>query len=457
VVSGGNLTAQSVLRWNGDVRQAKFVTDRGRLGHFEILLEPPEMAQPLVAQITFSNPPPGGGTSPVGLFTVQPASGAQAPRLSGQVLVILGSAAAAGPKLTVSGASFSAGLRAFWDGAEILVEVTSATAMNITPPAGDMTRVGQHSLYVSLNGMISATVPVIFARNLSAAVAVADVASQKLYLVAARSSNAQTSDLDLVTLDMRQGEILESLAGAGTGVTALALSDDGTYLYKVLNDVTGNTAKASVQRYNTVTRQVDLSWALPDGASVYAISTVPGSPNTSILTLYDGVMAIYDRDQPRSNTWGASGQIGQALFPPVFVTPSRAFLKVGGQCWSWVDFDAQGFTNAQNCASEPAEARHDSGLTYLTDGNRNFPVSLPTAGLVSVPTQAPQFSMDLLRRRVFQLSTPAGPRVVATYSLDSQEQRTLFTLGFIPPGGGLWTNENGAAVVLAIPYLTIVQ
>jgi hypothetical protein len=189
---------------------------------------------------------------------------------------------------------------------------------------------------------------------------------------------------------------------------------------------------------------------MQDGISINSIDAVPGSPDATILTLSNGVMAIYDRDRPRANTAATSVR-------PLFVTPDRAFLKLGGQCWTWADFDATGFTNVQSCVTEPAEVRHDHGLTYLSDGNRNFPVSLPTAGLVAVPIQAPQFAMDPARRRVFQLSPSNSLRALATYNMDNQEQRTLFMIGSSGFYSGLWINENGEAVVLSYPYVTIVK
>ena len=451
VISGGNLTAQSTLLWNGQPRDARFVLDRARLGHFELLLEPLELAQPQVAQITFTNPPPGGGVSPVAVFTVQPSSGG-VPRLNVPGVVVIGAPAISGGRVAFTGSNFVAGMRAFWDGADVPVLVTSATAISVSPPAADLLHVGQHSLYVSLNGLISATVPVIVVSSLAIGPAVADVAGQRLYMIGGSISNFPQA-LDLLILDMRQGDLITTIPGGGSGVGFLALSDDGQYLYLGVNDLSGTVATSAVRRFNTTTRSIDLSWSLPPYINIWAIAAVPGSPETVIVGTTDRAITIYDRDQPRARTFQ---NLIQSTTTIPFVTANRLFLTATPQCWSWVDFDPTGVISSQQCGPEPPEVKHDSGVVYLTDGTHNYPVATPLVP-VSQFILPPILAMDLSSRRVAQLSNNGSSRTLTLYNMDTQQQQTLFTFGSAQSSSGLWFNQSGNLLVQSFPYLTFVR
>lgn len=106
----------------------------------------PGNRRPGFADITVSNPAPGGGTSAPVRFVIAPSSGSGPPYLgapSNLHHVAIFSIRNMPPLLsaiTLSGSVFAPGSRAFWDGAPVPAEFPEKGGVIITTPEGDVSR-----------------------------------------------------------------------------------------------------------------------------------------------------------------------------------------------------------------------------------------------------------------------------------------------------------------------------
>ncbi|MEO7145563.1 MAG: hypothetical protein ABI165_18870, partial [Bryobacteraceae bacterium] len=211
VIRAANLSAASALYSNGSPRAATFVPDSStaRSGRFELLLEPPDMAQPAIAQITGSNPAPGGGLSVPAPFTVEPASGVGVPVLNTPTPLTFGGTPSLGPQISLTGSGFTANTRIFWDGASVPVSSFTATRIAIQPPAADLTKWGAHDVYAMDGVFQSPTVREFIGRSVDVRSSAYDPAQNVLYVLSRSTLYADASDL--LILDGATGSLLNSL------------------------------------------------------------------------------------------------------------------------------------------------------------------------------------------------------------------------------------------------------
>ena len=472
VVRATNLTSDSVLYWNGQVRAASFVVDPpGKAGHFELLLEPAELVKAFAAQITVSNPGPGGGLSTPANFVAGPTTDNGVPVLYAPYNPFLfgGRTAQPGPTLSFGGSGFTSSTRAFWDGVEVQASLVSPTALKILPPAADLQRWGVHKVFVRNGAYPSATVTVFVARSIQPGTIVADPAHERVYLLA---SPDYEKPADLLTFDLHDGSLLNTATGIASSAMQMAMSVDGQYLYfndQVLSQ-DGKSWTLYIRRYNCATAKVDLVWQPLSSfeAGLYSITnllTPAGSAETLIVQLssnsstFTHPLRIFDRDKPRpidSSTLGLYVE-GTAYF----ATGERIYngiLPIGGrQCWQWVTYDSTGVNGGQTqCSSTAPDAVYDSGLTYLTDGERTYAVSMPAQ-------QAPQYAclstpaglvVDLARRHVYGVRVSCGNSYgpVFDYSLDSQQLQTKIPYS-LPQ---LWITKSGGLLAANAGYIMLV-
>jgi hypothetical protein len=473
VVRATNLTADSVLYWNGQVRAANFVAEPpGRAGHFELVLAPAELAQPLVAQITVKNPGPGGGVSTPATFSVESAAGTGAPALYTPSSPNLFDDSTASPITTVDlrGSGFSASTRAFWDGVEVPASLVTPTNLRIQPPAADLHRWGSHKVYVRNGANTSVTANVFVGRSIPNGSLAVDLAHERVYLLTSPNYGKLA---DLLIFNLNDGALLDTRAGVASSPMHLTMSVDGRYLYfgdQVRSNDSGSWT-TFIRRYNCAAGQVDLAWQpfTKREAGVTNIAnllTLAGSAETLIVQLSDNSSAsshpirIFDRDKPRpvdSETLGLYVE-GDAYF----ATRERIYTGTsavgGGQCWLWIDYDATGVTGGQTqCSTTAPDAVYDSGLTYLTDGTRSYAVSVPTrpGQLGTCQPVAPALVVDLARRLAYGTRVQApcigGENPVIEFSLDTQQVQTK--IPYTLPQ--LWVTPSGAVLAANARYITL--
>jgi hypothetical protein len=448
VIRGTNISAGSILNWNGVPRAASFVVDPPNTsGHLELILEPSELAQPASTNVTVTNPAPGGGTSPPAVFAIQ-AAGATPPALTNHV-VTFGSGTV-GPQIQFAGRNFSDGIRAFWDGNEIPATAISSTIVGVTPPAQDLQHIANHSLYVQVGTLASNTIPVMVGFDITTSPASVIDPSGTLVYALSSTSFASNALYDLLTFDLASGTLVSRVASLVPQPIAMAISDDGAFVYI---GAIAPPGAMTVYRYNTASASVDLTWTVAppvvSSGLTQAILTVPGSPEM-VVVAWNGVLSIYDRDQKRpADTFLPVLTVVQGT--PVFVTSSRILLNSGGSipCWTWVDFDGLGVESVQNsCASAPPGLMQDGVLSYLTDGTRVKGVSL-----AGTSTTAAVVAVDLAGRKAY---SPASQSQITQFNLDTAAQTPRSFLGggsgptdfFVSADGQVFVRNAGQLFVL---------
>jgi hypothetical protein len=433
VVRSDNLRRDATLYWNGVPRAAQFVADSPSSGgHFELLLAPSELAQPLTARVTVGLPAPGGGMAPEALFAVV-APGTTLPVVNSPTNPpIFGGTPPLGSKIGLTGSGFASSTRIFWDGSEIPVEFVSATRINVQPPAADLARWGGHTVYAMNGALRSTDATVYIARSVSSYLAAADPVRRKLYAIQTVYSNPQTT-YDLAILDLATGEPLQTVAGVANSPQAMVVSTDGAYLY-----IADGGSSPRIRRYNVDAGAFDPDVTLaydPYGSSLPALVAIPGSPQSVIFWNAAQGVTIYDNGQARPNGPAAAGfKTGDS---PVFATASRIYLNAPtGACWQWMEFDASGITGGSpNCSpAAPPDAVRDGAFLYLTDGDRTYPVWLPQ-DQSSGPYGSRRMIADVPHRVVYVTAVAGSSARVLQYNLDNQQLRLLAQ--FLSPGSPL--------------------
>ena len=138
-VNGSNFLSTSVVQWNGSARQTTFVSGT----QLTATITSADLAAPGTAQITVSNPSPGGGVSSALLFTI-----------SNPVPVITSinpaSAATGGPAftLTVNGSNFVSSSQVRWNGSPRPTQFITSSQLTAAIPASDLAAAGPVSVTV---------------------------------------------------------------------------------------------------------------------------------------------------------------------------------------------------------------------------------------------------------------------------------------------------------------------
>jgi hypothetical protein len=477
VIRAENLSTGSVLYWNGSPRAASFVLDSStaRTGHFELLLEPADLAQPAAVQVTVSNPAPGGGLSAAAAFAIQPASGATVPFLnSPSVPFTFGGTVALGPQISMGGSGFTASTQIFWDGASVPVSAFAATSIAFQPPPASLAQWGVHSVNAVNGAFQSPTVKVSIGRAVNLRRSAYDPVKSILYVLSGATAAVPS---DLLILDGATGKLLNTLPALLTGVGLMAVSANGQYLY-IANDI-GSSSLAQIFRYNTETATVDLQWQIPSFngqvfSQVNSIVTPPDSPETLVVSSNDNQgnsqVLIFDGNRARaltSVTAGFPAASSTSGYPLFFASSTRIYGGVsvlsnnvtGNPCWIWLDYNAAGISGGQSaCADAPPEVQHDSGVDYLTDGARVYVISEPSP--TAFTNYPPDLTGDLTSRRAWQFDAPAvGPALLFEYNMDAQQLQLLTQLQINNSlgAGTLYSMGNGAALLALSSYIFVSQ
>lgn len=145
-VAGSGFIDTSQAEWNGFDRAVSFETASTQLS---VMIPPTDVASAGIAQVTVTNPAPGGGTSSAVTFVINPVQN-DGPTISVSSPFSPQNAAAGGPAFTlaVSGTNFVAGDFVSWNGAPRATTVTTSTQLSAQIDKTDIATCGFASVAV---------------------------------------------------------------------------------------------------------------------------------------------------------------------------------------------------------------------------------------------------------------------------------------------------------------------
>ncbi len=277
---GADFTISSVVLWNGSPRQTVFVSTT----HLQAAITVADLSAVGTASVSVSNPPPGGGTSAAGQFTISP-------NPLPSIFSISPSTAEQGSAaftLTVNGSNFVTGSTVQWNGTPRPTTFVSGTQLTAQIGAADIATFGNATVTVSnptpgggLSGNLAfgVTFPVTAVDQASQDL-VYDPLQKVLYLSV--PGTAATNPNTITIVDPVSATVTGSVF-AGSNPNVLAISGDSTLLYA------GMDGSSSVQRFTLPTLTPDISFPL--GSNIFGpmtaldIQVAPGAPHTTALTL----------------------------------------------------------------------------------------------------------------------------------------------------------------------------
>jgi len=288
VVTGSGFVSTSSVLWNGNFRSTNYVDETT----LEVQVESWDIYWAGTAQITVSNPWPGGGTSLPLTFTIDPPPPNPTPTLTS---ISPTSADAGGPSftLTVTGSGFVASSSVLWNGSHLSTTFVDATTLSASVPAERLASVGTASISVQSpwpGGGTSSTAtftvtmpsqPGVTLVGVAANDLVWDPYQRKIYLSVPSASPLHPNTI--TELDPFTGQLGASqFAGSEPGT--LALSDDGQYLY------VGLGGASSVNRFVLPGLAPDVEIPLGRDATYgpyYAgdLQVAPGAPRAVAVSL----------------------------------------------------------------------------------------------------------------------------------------------------------------------------
>ncbi len=279
------------------------------------------------AEVTVSNPAPGGGISNAVSLAIEPPEPNPVPTLTS---ISPTSAGAGGPSfmLTVTGTGFVAYSRIVWNGYYLSTTCVDANTLTATVSSSQIATPQAVTVYVSNpmpGGGMSESQTFTVTRSAQPGVTVVsleanDIAwdpyQQKIY--ASVPSVSAVNPNTVTALDPFTGELTGS-TWVGSEPDRIDVSDDGQFLYVALR------GGSSVERLTLPDLSPDLSIGLgrdPTYGSFYAndLQVAPGSPRTVAVSLstagsysHSGGLVVYDDGTPRrttvSNTYNLYGSL----------------------------------------------------------------------------------------------------------------------------------------------------
>lgn len=401
---GANFTVSSSVLWNGSSRPTTFLaTD-----HLQTTISSADIAAVGSATVSVSNPPPGGGNSALGHFSINPNPVPSVFNMT-PVTAQQGSTAFT---LTVNGSNFVNSSTVQWNGSSRPTTFISNSQLTAQIPATDLATFGNETVTVSnpapgggISGNLTfgITFPLTSVDQLSNTI-VYDPLQKVIYLSV--PGTAATHPNTISILDPVNGTITGSVP-AGSNPNVLAISGDSTLLYA------GIDGSSSVQRFTLPTLASDISFPL--GSNTFGPMTVldmqvaPGVPHTTALTLAspgvspsaDFGVEIMDDSTARptiAKGFGPGGG-GGVLYDSLQWGPDATVLYAGNNEDTGFDFyrltvDATGVTLAQDAPGLlpgfSARIHFDSvtGLIYSDQGQAINPVNGTPAGTFNISGNA---------------------------------------------------------------------
>ena len=311
-VTGSGFVSSSQVLWNGSALTTTFVSSTSLTAQ----VPASDLTSAGNASVAVQTPSPGGGTSsalsfivnnPVPtLTTLSPAS------ISADSLAFT---------LTVTGTNFTSSSQILWNGAALSTTYVSGTSLTAQVPASDVSAAGTASVDVitgspgggtsaALTFTIAAAATNLSVIPLQGSDLAWDAAHSKLYV--AVPSTASSNASSIVTVDPVTGSF-SSAQQLSTSPSGLAVSDDGQFLYAVVNGAN------SIQRFILPAMTSDIQWSVGTlaevgepavNALVDDVQVQPGAPHTIAVSLQaqfgENTIAVFDDNIERSNVAGGS-------------------------------------------------------------------------------------------------------------------------------------------------------
>jgi len=319
-ITGYNFMSSSAVLWNGSARTTTYTSST----QVQAQITAADIANSGSAQLSVTNPAPGGGNSGAAEFLISPTSN-PAPT----VLSLNPSSVNAGSPaliLTVNGSNFVPTSTIEWNGVVLPTNYLSDAHLEAQIPASDLAAPGVAGVAVvnpTPGGGVSTTfsfginyLPMVV--NQLANDMVWDATHQVIYLSvpSLASSNGNT----IATLNPATGSI-QAAQFAGSEPDVLALSDDSQFLYA------GVDGSSSVQRFTLPNLLPDIKYSL--GAGPYPqgpyfgvdLQVAPGLPHTTAVSrgasnvspVALGGMEIFDDATVRSTAADSPGDLYDSL------------------------------------------------------------------------------------------------------------------------------------------------
>ena len=280
--AGTGFISTSAIAWNGTALATTYVSSTS----LSAQIPASDLASAGKASFTVQNPAPGGGTSAALTFTVTPPPN-PVPTITSLAPDHAVESGAAFP-LTVTGTQFIATSEILWNSSPVSTTYVSSTSLTAQIPASDLTSAGTASVAVqnpapgggtsnSLSFTINPPTTLLNILNIQGTDLVWDASREEIYVAVPSESSANPGTVTVV--DPVAGSITssKSLSSAPSG---FAISDDGQYLYAVIN------GGATIERMTLPGAATDIQWTLgKDPMSVAQflagdIKVQPGSPHT---------------------------------------------------------------------------------------------------------------------------------------------------------------------------------
>jgi hypothetical protein len=326
-IAGYNFMSSSSAQWNGSARTTTYSSGT----QLQVQLTAADIATAGSAAVSVTNPTPGGGNSGAAEFTINPTSN-PVPQLqaSNPNSVDAGSADII---FTVYGSNFIPTSVIQWNGVALTTSYLSGSYLEAQVPAANLANPGvaevvvvnpgpgggpSTSLPFAINGF--SYTPLVVSQLANDMVW--DPINQVIYLSV--PSLAPVNGNTIAVLNPTSGSI-QSAQFAGSEPNALAISNDGQFLYAGLD------GSSSVKRFALPNLLPDISYSLgagpyPFGPNVAkGLQVAPGLPHTTSVSRGPALafaaldMAIFDdgTQRPRvadqgtydSPQWGVGGKI----------------------------------------------------------------------------------------------------------------------------------------------------
>lgn len=318
-ITGYNFMSTSTVLWNGNARTTTYASST----QLQAQITAADIANSGSAQLSITNPAPGGGNSGAAEFFINPRSNPAPTLLS----LIPPSVNAGSPDLilTVNGSNFLPTSTIEWNGVPAPTSYLSDAHLEAQIPASDLAAPEIAGIVVvnpTPGGGVSTQLPFAINHlpmvvNQMANDMVWDPTHQVIYLsVPSLASNGNT----IATLNPATGSI-QSAQFAGSEPDALALSDDSQFLYA------GVDGASSVQRFTVPNMLPDIKYSL--GAGPYPqgpyygvdVEVAPGLSHTTAVSrgafnvspIALGGMAIFDDATMRSTVANSPGDLYDSL------------------------------------------------------------------------------------------------------------------------------------------------
>ncbi len=184
-----------------------------------------------------------------------------------------------------------------WESSDPAIASVDSTGLITAVAPGDTT-ITVSSNGVTNNATVTVTIDQITKLSLPTNDMIYDPYSKKLY--ASVPSAGGTIGNSITIIDPATARIERSVF-IGSEPGKLALSDDGQYLYVVLNGA------SSIRRFNVATQTAGLQFAVNQPlsfstTSVIDMAVMPGNPETIAILQQYGYVTIYDNDVARQNS-----------------------------------------------------------------------------------------------------------------------------------------------------------